>query len=86
MATRTRSPSGYPDTTSINLNRLLSRLERIVLVEPTPQLRKSSYERARVSAVSTSDFRSVVAPQNGLQLRLRIYPFWAIILTLSIER
>ncbi|KAF2822205.1 DUF1771-domain-containing protein [Ophiobolus disseminans] len=50
MATRSRSPSGYPDTTSINLNRLLSRLERIVLVDPTPQLRKSTYERARVSA------------------------------------
>jgi hypothetical protein len=55
MATRTRSPTGFPDTTSINLNRLLSRLERIVLAEPTPQLRKSSYERARVSAVSASD-------------------------------
>ncbi|KAH8722739.1 hypothetical protein GQ44DRAFT_621957 [Phaeosphaeriaceae sp. PMI808] len=50
MATRSRSPSGYPDPTSINLNRLLSRLERIVLVEPSTQLRKSSYERTRVSA------------------------------------
>ncbi|KAI8943129.1 hypothetical protein NX059_001160 [Plenodomus lindquistii] len=50
MATRTRSPNGFPDPTSINLNRLLSRLEHIVLQEPSPQLRKSSYERARVSA------------------------------------
>lgn len=50
MATRTQSPPGYPDSTSINLNRLLSRLERIVLAEPSPQLRRSSYERARVSA------------------------------------
>ncbi|KAF1918475.1 hypothetical protein BDU57DRAFT_586870 [Ampelomyces quisqualis] len=49
-ATRHRSPTGYPDTTSINLNRLLSRLEHIVLAEPSPQLRKSSYERVRVSA------------------------------------
>jgi hypothetical protein len=56
MATRTRSPTGFPDTTSINLNRLLSRLERIVLVEPSPQLRKSSYERARVSAVGTTPY------------------------------
>ncbi|KAL5119887.1 hypothetical protein ACEQ8H_002249 [Pleosporales sp. CAS-2024a] len=45
-----RSPQSSSDTTSINLNRLLSRLERVVLQEPTPQLRKSSYERARVSA------------------------------------
>lgn len=50
MATRTRSPAGFPDTTSINLNRLLSRLEQIVLDDPSPQLRKSSYERARVTA------------------------------------
>ncbi|KAF2867604.1 hypothetical protein BDV95DRAFT_581346 [Massariosphaeria phaeospora] len=50
MATRTRSPSGYPDSTPINLGRLLSRLEHIVLTEPSPQLRKSSYERARVGA------------------------------------
>ncbi|KAH3951441.1 hypothetical protein HBH53_063160 [Parastagonospora nodorum] len=50
MSTRTQSPTGFPDPTSINLNRLLSRLDRIVLAEPTPQLRKSSYERARVSA------------------------------------
>ncbi|KAJ4376122.1 hypothetical protein N0V83_001403 [Neocucurbitaria cava] len=50
METRTRSPTGYPDPTSINLNRLLSRLEHIILEEPSPQLRKSSYERARVSA------------------------------------
>ncbi|CBX98713.1 hypothetical protein IAQ61_007662 [Plenodomus lingam] len=50
MATRARSPRGFPDSTSINLNRLLSRLENIVLAEPSPQLRKSSYERARVSA------------------------------------
>lgn len=52
MATRTRSPTGFPDPTSINLNRLLSRLEHIVLAEPSSLLRKSSYERARVSAVS----------------------------------
>ncbi|KAG9194168.1 hypothetical protein G6011_04203 [Alternaria panax] len=49
MTTRSRSP-GFGDTTSINLNRLLSRLDRLVLVDPSPQLRKSSYERARVSA------------------------------------
>ncbi|KAF3034023.1 hypothetical protein E8E11_002207 [Didymella keratinophila] len=49
-ATRSRSPSGYPDPTPINLTRLLSRLEHTVLVEPSPQLRKSPYERARVSA------------------------------------
>lgn len=51
MAARSRSP-GFGDTTSINLNRLLSRLDRLVLVDPSPQLRKSNYERARVSAVS----------------------------------
>ncbi|KAH7380463.1 hypothetical protein DE146DRAFT_297768 [Phaeosphaeria sp. MPI-PUGE-AT-0046c] len=45
-----RPPSAYPDPTSINLNRLLSRLEHIVLVDASPQLRKSGYERARVSA------------------------------------
>ncbi|KAF2028667.1 hypothetical protein EK21DRAFT_69278 [Setomelanomma holmii] len=50
MATRPKSLSTNPDTTSINLNRLLSRLERIVLVDPSPQLRKSNYERTRVSA------------------------------------
>ncbi|KAH6625250.1 hypothetical protein C7974DRAFT_196922 [Boeremia exigua] len=51
MATaRSRSPSGFPDATPINLGRLLSRLEHTVLVEPSPQLRKSPYERARVSA------------------------------------
>lgn len=53
MATaRSQSPSGFPDPTAINLGRLLSRLERTVLVDPSPQLRKSPYERARVSAVS----------------------------------
>ncbi|KAF1849513.1 uncharacterized protein K460DRAFT_385304 [Cucurbitaria berberidis CBS 394.84] len=50
MANRTRSPTGYTDPTAINLNRLLSRLEHIILAEPSPQLRKSSYERARVNA------------------------------------
>ncbi|KAJ4409357.1 hypothetical protein N0V91_002713 [Didymella pomorum] len=49
-STRSRSPSGYPDPTPINLTRLLSRLEHTVLVQPSPQLRKSPYERARVSA------------------------------------
>lgn len=49
---RSRSPSGFPDPTPINLNRLLSRLERAVLEAPSPQLRSSSYERARVGAVS----------------------------------
>ncbi|KAJ6206565.1 hypothetical protein PSV09DRAFT_1195833 [Bipolaris maydis] len=49
MTVRSRSP-GFGDVTSINLNRLLSRLERIVLADPSPELRKSSYERARVSA------------------------------------
>ncbi|EDU42891.1 synaptobrevin [Pyrenophora tritici-repentis] len=49
MATKSRS-SAYGDTTSINLNRLLSRLDSIVLLDPSPQLRKSAYERARVSA------------------------------------
>ncbi|KAF2628394.1 hypothetical protein BU25DRAFT_439393 [Macroventuria anomochaeta] len=48
--TRSRSPSGFPDPTPINLSRLLSRLAHTVLVEPSPQLRKSPYERARVSA------------------------------------
>ncbi|KAL6708621.1 hypothetical protein ACN47E_002602 [Coniothyrium glycines] len=50
MSKRTRSPTGFPDTTSINLNRLLSRLENNVLKLPSTQLRKSSLERARVSA------------------------------------
>lgn len=50
MATRTLSPLATTDTTSINLNRILSRLEHNVLQEPTPQLRKSKYERARVGA------------------------------------
>ncbi|KAH7092228.1 hypothetical protein FB567DRAFT_463258 [Paraphoma chrysanthemicola] len=50
MTSVAKSTPGYPDTASINLNRLLSRLERIVLVDPSPQLRKSNYERARVSA------------------------------------
>ncbi|XP_014562397.1 hypothetical protein COCVIDRAFT_32851 [Bipolaris victoriae FI3] len=49
MTARSRSPV-FGDVTSINLNRLLSRLERIVLADPSPELRKSSYERARVSA------------------------------------
>lgn len=51
-ATRPRSPapSGFPDPTSVNLNRLLSRLEQTVLLEPSPLLRKSSYERTRVGA------------------------------------
>lgn len=49
-ALRSQSPSDFPDSSSINLNRLLSRLEHTVLVEPSPQLRKSPYERARVSA------------------------------------
>lgn len=49
-AVNNRSSSTYPDPTSINLNRLLSRLEHIVLVDASPQLRNSSYERARVSA------------------------------------
>ncbi|KAH7068277.1 hypothetical protein BKA63DRAFT_451600 [Paraphoma chrysanthemicola] len=50
MTSVASSTPGYPDTASINLNRLLSRLERIVLVDPSPQLRKSNYERARVTA------------------------------------
>lgn len=38
--------------TSINLARLLSRLEHKVLSsEPDPRLRRSSYERAKTSAV-----------------------------------
>ncbi|PVI04705.1 hypothetical protein DM02DRAFT_160197 [Periconia macrospinosa] len=44
------SPSDYHDATPINLTRLLSRLERTVLIEPSQQLRKSSYQRARVGA------------------------------------
>ncbi|KAF1966315.1 DUF1771-domain-containing protein [Bimuria novae-zelandiae CBS 107.79] len=47
---RSRSPSGYPDPTPINLDRLLSRLEHTVLVEPSPELRKSRYTRAKASA------------------------------------
>ncbi|KAF1945953.1 hypothetical protein EJ02DRAFT_337226 [Clathrospora elynae] len=51
MATRPRSPTGYPDPKgSLNLDRLLTRLDRVVLQDPSLQLRKSSYERARVSA------------------------------------
>ncbi|KAJ4362709.1 hypothetical protein N0V95_001311 [Ascochyta clinopodiicola] len=50
MATRSRSSPGFPDPTPINLGRLLSRLKHVVLVDPSPQLRKSPYERARVSA------------------------------------
>ncbi|KAF1927772.1 synaptobrevin [Didymella exigua CBS 183.55] len=49
-ATRPQSSSGFPDPTPINLTRLLSRLEHTVLVEPSQQLRKSPYERARISA------------------------------------
>lgn len=67
MTTRTRSPTGYPDPTSVNLNRILSRLEHVVLVEPSSQLRKSSYERARVSAVSlspTSNYPSIVSMKS----------------------
>lgn len=48
--TRSRSPSEYPDHTPINLSRLLSRLEHTVLVEPSPELRRSSYTRAKVRA------------------------------------
>ncbi|KAF2269849.1 hypothetical protein CC78DRAFT_529013 [Lojkania enalia] len=51
MATRATSPSKRPDLTQINLTRLLSRLEHIILSpEGSPTLRKSSYERARVGA------------------------------------
>jgi len=50
MTTRTRSSAEFRDSTSINLSRILLRLEHVVLVEPSPQLRKSNYERARVSA------------------------------------
>ncbi|KAF2710151.1 DUF1771-domain-containing protein [Pleomassaria siparia CBS 279.74] len=51
MAARQRSPVGSPpDRTSINLNRLLSRLEQTVLVEPSPSLRKCQYDRKRVRA------------------------------------
>jgi hypothetical protein len=51
-STRSRSPSAYPDLTEINLNRLLARLQRTVLEDPSPQLRSSTYQRARVGAVS----------------------------------
>lgn len=50
MTTRTRSSTEFPDPKSINLDRILLRLEHVVLVEPSPQLRRSNYERARVSA------------------------------------
>ncbi|KAF2014921.1 hypothetical protein BU24DRAFT_224447 [Aaosphaeria arxii CBS 175.79] len=51
MQTRSRSPSQYPDTTTINLNRLLSRLEHILLSpEASPNLQNSSLERKRVGA------------------------------------
>ena len=42
------------DIASINLTRLLSRLEhKILSSEPDPRLRLSSYERAKTSAVRT---------------------------------
>ncbi|PSN66121.1 synaptobrevin [Corynespora cassiicola Philippines] len=50
MTTQGLPQSDYPDPTPINLTRLLSRLEHVVLSEPSPSLRKSSFERARVSA------------------------------------
>ncbi|ORY09018.1 synaptobrevin [Clohesyomyces aquaticus] len=51
MSSRPHSPSQYPDITPINLNRLLSRLENTLLSPEAPSnLRKSSYERAKVGA------------------------------------
>lgn len=51
MQTRSRSPSQQYDPTAVNLNRLLSRLEHVLLSpESSPNLRKSSLERARVGA------------------------------------
>ncbi|KAH7132278.1 hypothetical protein B0J11DRAFT_521314 [Dendryphion nanum] len=51
MQARSRSPSHNPDTTTINLSRLLSRLEHILLSpEASPNLRISSLERTRVGA------------------------------------
>ncbi|KAF2278735.1 synaptobrevin [Westerdykella ornata] len=45
------SPSQYPDTTAINLDRILSRLEQVLLSpESSSTLRKSSFERNRVGA------------------------------------
>jgi hypothetical protein len=44
--------SPVSDTTSINLTRILSRLERTILsADSDPQIRKSSFERAKASAV-----------------------------------
>ncbi|KAL5392225.1 hypothetical protein DPSP01_000741 [Paraphaeosphaeria sporulosa] len=40
----------FPDPTPINLNRMLSRLEHNILIEPAPELRKSPYTRARTRA------------------------------------
>ncbi|KAJ4305856.1 hypothetical protein N0V90_001388 [Kalmusia sp. IMI 367209] len=54
MATATTTtshpPTDFPDPTPINLNRLLSRLEHTVLIDPPSELRRSSYTRAKVSA------------------------------------
>ncbi|KAF2658622.1 DUF1771-domain-containing protein [Lophiostoma macrostomum CBS 122681] len=51
MQARPQSPPQPPDTTAINLERLLSRLEQTVLSpDASPALRKSSLERTRVSA------------------------------------
>ena len=52
METRSRSPSHYHDTTTISLDRLLTRLEHTLLSsDASSTLRKSVYERKRVGAV-----------------------------------
>ncbi|KAF2005738.1 hypothetical protein P154DRAFT_318325 [Amniculicola lignicola CBS 123094] len=49
MSTRPISPSQYPDTTQINLNRLLAKLEHSILSSSAnPLLRTSSFERVKV--------------------------------------
>ncbi|KAF2758321.1 hypothetical protein EJ05DRAFT_475652 [Pseudovirgaria hyperparasitica] len=45
------APPGAPDTTSINLERILSRLERTLLSSNSdPKLRRSGFERTKVGA------------------------------------
>ena len=45
--------AAQPDLTGVNLSRLLSRLESVVLsADANPRLRTDPYERAKVGAVS----------------------------------
>ncbi len=65
-----------PDITAINLNLLLSRLERSVLSpEADPKLRHSSYERTRVGAVRpTSAVSLPLSIVNHLLTLPFVYP------------